>query len=160
LKFLCIPCDQPMKLRSVTGPDRGSVSLVYACETCGYGIAMLTNAHETQVVRSLGVQIGPDGAQSATAGKCPVTGMLRELEEGSATGRSTAAADAGDGATDEVPDAGDGLPWSREAGQRLDAIPQVVRPMAKLSIERFAREHGYERITEQVLDRARGHFGL
>jgi hypothetical protein len=137
-----------MQLRSANGPDRGSLSLVYACPTCGYGVAMLTNAHETQVVRSLGVQIGPEGtAGAAAAGKCPVTGMLRELEGAAATPPTAAPAAAE-------------FAWSAEARTRLEAIPEPIRPMAKTWIERFANEQGLERITEQVLDRARGHFGL
>ena len=59
MKFLCVPCDTPMKLQTVVPPDRGSLSVVYACPECGYEIAMLTNAYETQVVQSLGVRIGP-----------------------------------------------------------------------------------------------------
>ncbi|HUP25338.1 MAG TPA: PCP reductase family protein [Thermoanaerobaculia bacterium] len=156
MKFLCIPCDQQMRLRSVTGPDRGSVSLVYACESCGYGIAMLTNAHETQVVGSLGVQIGPGGEAVAGASKCPVTGMLRELDARADTAPAPTTALP----TASAPAPSDDLLWSREASQRLEAIPDLVRPMARESIERFAREHGYEQVTEQVLDRARSHFGL
>jgi predicted RNA-binding Zn-ribbon protein involved in translation (DUF1610 family) len=163
VKFLCIPCDTQMVLRSTSGPDRGSVSLVYACPTCGYGIAMLTNPHETQVVRSLGVQIAPESA--AAAGKCPVTGMLRELESaaGAPTHVMTEAAAAAPHSqpphAQEADTVGE-LPWSSDARARLEAIPELVRPMARLGVERFAREHGYERITPQVLERARSHFGL
>ena len=59
MKFLCVPCDSPMKLQTVSPPERGSLSVVYSCPECGYEIAMLTNAYETQVVQSLGVKIGP-----------------------------------------------------------------------------------------------------
>ncbi len=59
MKFLCVPCDSPMKLQSVGPPERGSLSVVYSCPECGYEMAMLTNAYETQVVQSLGVRIGP-----------------------------------------------------------------------------------------------------
>ena len=59
MKFLCVPCDTPMKLQTVVPPDRGSLSVVYSCPACGYEMAMLTNAYETQVVQSLGVRIGP-----------------------------------------------------------------------------------------------------
>ena len=79
MKFLCVPCDTPMKLQTVVPPDRGSLSVVYACPECGYEIAMLTNAYETQVVQSLGVRIGPDlGAEAAgTSGSsCPFAAML------------------------------------------------------------------------------------
>ena len=58
MKFLCVPCDSPMKLQSVGPPERGSLSVVYSCPECGYEMAMLTNAYETQVVQSLGVRIG------------------------------------------------------------------------------------------------------
>ena len=67
MKFLCVPCDSPMKLQTVGPPERGSLSVVYACPECGYEMAMLTNAYETQVVQSLGVKIGPAEAGSAAA---------------------------------------------------------------------------------------------
>ena len=60
MKFLCVPCDSPMKLQTVGPPERGSLSVVYSCPECGYEMAMLTNPFETQVVQSLGVRIGPD----------------------------------------------------------------------------------------------------
>ena len=59
MKFLCVPCDSPMKLQTVGPPERGSLSVVYSCPECGYEMAMLTNPYETQVVQSLGVRIGP-----------------------------------------------------------------------------------------------------
>jgi hypothetical protein len=86
MKFLCVPCDSPMKLQSVAPPERGSLSVVYSCPECGYEMAMLTNAYETQVVQSLGVRIGPDGGHGkrrSTRGRpgcavnCPFTAMIR-----------------------------------------------------------------------------------
>src|ERR687891_2325721 len=78
MKFLCVPCDSPMKLQSVGPPERGSLSVVYSCPECGYEMAMLTNAYETQVVQSLGVKIGPDGSTAAgTSGAgCPFTALI------------------------------------------------------------------------------------
>src|SRR5215216_5494911 len=82
MKFLCVPCDSPMKLQTIAPPERGSLSVVYACPECGYEMAMLTNAFETQMVQSLGVRIGPDNsgdASSATAmtsGKCPFAAIM------------------------------------------------------------------------------------
>ena len=87
MKFLCVPCDSPMKLQTLGPPYRGSLSIVYACPECGYEMAMLTNAYETQVVQSLGVRIGPDRlrAEDASAsqaeasaeagGRCPFSGI-------------------------------------------------------------------------------------
>src|SRR6187200_429724 len=97
MKFLCVPCDTPMKLQTVVPPDRGSLSVVYSCPACGYEMAMLTNAYETQVVQSLGVRIGPASAsaQSASARQagaapgvstegasgCPFPGMIQGRDE-------------------------------------------------------------------------------
>src|SRR6186997_1311175 len=102
MKFLCVPCDSPMKLQSVGPPERGSLSVVYSCPACGYEMAMLTNAYETQVVQSLGVRIGPAtdrlraegataslagalaeadaAAATASGGKCPFPGMIPSNE--------------------------------------------------------------------------------
>src|SRR5687767_14075792 len=76
MKFLCVPCDSPMKLESVGPPERGSLSVVYSCPECGYEMAMLTNAYETQVVQSLGVRIGPAEASAKAGGKCPFSAMI------------------------------------------------------------------------------------
>src|SRR5260221_3306666 len=83
MKFLCVPCDSPMKLQTVGPPERGSLSVVYACPECGYEMAMLTNAYETQVVQSLGVRIGPDQASAeagASGSKCPFSAMIPTTE--------------------------------------------------------------------------------
>src|SRR5262245_4155583 len=118
MKFLCVPCDQPMRLATVRPPDRGSLSVVYSCAACGYEMAMLTNPYETQVVASLGVKVGPredaaadaaaatgpaaTGAGAATSpaagalpdgdkdggGKCPFAGMIPGLMGGDAEAAS------------------------------------------------------------------------
>ena len=89
MKFLCVPCDSPMKLQTVGPPEAGSLSVVYACPECGYEMAMLTNAYETQVVQSLGVRIGPSTATGADAGArasstsgtgCPFAAMVPGME--------------------------------------------------------------------------------
>src|SRR2546421_2137920 len=89
MKFLCVPCDSPMKLQTVAPPERGSLSIVYSCPECGYEIAMLTNAYETQAVQSLGVRIGPESdskasasaAAGASAGACPFAAMIPGTED-------------------------------------------------------------------------------
>ncbi|MBZ0111225.1 MAG: PCP reductase family protein [Thermoanaerobaculia bacterium] len=55
---------------------------------------------------------------------------------------------------------GDSLQWTAEALSRLDRIPEFVRPMAKQGIEHWARDHGCDRVTEEVLERARGTMGM
>ena len=152
MKFLCVPCDSPMKLQTVGPPERGSLSIVYSCPECGYEMAMLTNAYETQVVLSLGVRIGPDigggpspgatGAAEPT--RCPFTAMIPTAE----------------GARPGQADEPISVRWTAAAEARLANIPEFVRPMARTGIERFARERGALEVDEQILDAARDFFGM
>jgi hypothetical protein len=139
-----------MKLQSVGPPERGSLSVVYACPECGYEMAMLTNAYETQVVQSLGVRIGPGTGAAAEAGTsgngCPFTAMM-PATEGATTGSEPAS----------EPIA---VRWTAAAEARLANIPAFVRPMAKTGIERFARERGALEVDEKILDAARDFFGM
>src|SRR5881394_739679 len=64
MKFLCLDCDEPMKLHSTAGPDEGSLNVTFRCPECGFRVAMLTNPFETMMVKSLGVKVG--GASGAT----------------------------------------------------------------------------------------------
>jgi len=134
-----------MTLKEVSGPDdAGSLAVVYHCGGCEQETAMLTNAHETQLVSSLGVTIGPEGE---TESKCPFTKALRE------------ASGAGESTSSESGDAGD-ISWTPEAKARLDGIPEFVRPMAKMGIEKFAKEQGASTIDEGILDSAREFMGM
>jgi hypothetical protein len=154
MKFLCVPCDSPMKLQTVGPPDRGSLSMVYACPECGYEMAMLTNAYETQVVQSLGVRIGPEGDQKASG--CPFPAMIPGNEERSQAGAPDARTLRGGVET------GESIPvrWTPAAEARLANIPEFVRPMARTGIERFARKRGALEVDEQILDAARDFFGM
>ena len=58
MKFLCLDCDEAMKLHSTAGPDEGSLTVTFRCPDCGFRVAMLTNPFETQMVKSLGVKVG------------------------------------------------------------------------------------------------------
>lgn len=157
MKFLCVPCDTPMKLQTVGPPERGSLSVVYACPACGYEMAMLTNAYETQVVQSLGVRIGPDQS-SANAG-LPADLPAVALAEVKASSK------AGCPFTGMIPAAGEKpadpiVRWTAAAEARLANIPEFVRPMAKTGIERFARERGAFEVDEKILDAAKDFFGM
>jgi hypothetical protein len=159
MKFLCVPCDSPMKLQSVGPPERGSLSVVYSCPECGYEMAMLTNAYETQIVQSLGVRIGPErehqassrlraddaSASQATSGSgCPFTAMIPETN----TARPAAAS------------ASTQVTWTAAAEARLANIPEFVRPMARIGIEKFASERGAVEVDEKILDAAKEFFGM
>ncbi len=150
MKFLCVPCDSPMKLQTVGPPERGSLSVVYSCPECGYEMAMLTNAYETQVVQSLGVRIGPgtgEEASSMSGTGCPFTAMMPAAE-------GTSETRPGQG--------GEPIPvrWTAAAEARLANIPAFVRPMARTGIEQFARERGAPEVDEKILDAARDFFGM
>ena len=147
MKFLCVPCDSPMKLQAVGPPEGGSLSVVYSCPECGYEMAMLTNAFETQLVQSLGVRIGPEaeaGASSTPGGRCPFSAMVPATEQ-------VRPAQAGE----PVP-----VRWTSGAEARLANIPAFVRPMARTGIEGFARERGVLEVDEKILDAAREFFGM
>ena len=166
MKFLCVPCDSPMKMQAVGPPERGSLSVVYSCPECGYEMAMLTNPFETQLVQSLGVRIGPERAEaSAKAGpvsstdsragtKCPFGAMIPATD-----GRGARPLDSAQGGPGE---AGSPMPvrWTTAAEARLANIPEFVRPMARTGIERFARERGVSEVDEKILDEARDFFGM
>jgi hypothetical protein len=49
----------------------------------------------------------------------------------------------------------DPVVWTVEAFDRLKAVPLVARPLARNTVERFAREHTLWRITTRVMDENR-----
>ena len=167
MKFLCVECDEPMRLQTSQGPDEGSLTVTFACPRCRRRVAMLTNPSETQLIRSLGVKVGgrtepaapfehlrsslrhqrPEAFEDApetrpeggsTAPGCPFAGMIAEQE---AQGQS-------------------GMAWSREAEARVERIPSFIRPMARKAIERYAEGKGYRTVTEEVMDEARAALGM
>jgi len=147
MKFLCVPCDSPMTLQTVGPPEGGSLSIVYSCPECGYEMAMLTNAYETQMVQSLGVRIGPatTAAAPGTSGaRCPFTAMIPGSEEARPVPAS------------EPPP----VRWTAAAEARLEKVPEFVRPMARTGIERFARDKGAPEVDDTILDAARDFFGM
>jgi hypothetical protein len=101
---------------------------------------MLTNPLETQVVTSLGVQIGPGQGDIS---KCPFSGMVQGMTEGAAPPADPTA-----------------VAWTSAALERLQRIPDFVRPMARAGIEQWAKERGLTEIDESTLDHAKDHFGM
>ena len=172
MKFLCLDCDEPMKLHSTEGPDEGSLAVTFRCPECGFRVAMLTNRFETQMVRSLGVKVGGGATPPAPfehvrtmmanpradafEGDAAKIGDDRGGESGAESGGCPFAAVVNEGAN--VTPAT--VPWTTEAEARVERIPSFIRPMARRAIERFAAEHGYATIDETVMDEARGAFGM
>jgi hypothetical protein len=48
--------------------------------------------------------------------------------------------------------ASDPIEWTHEASTRLQTVPLIARPLARNTVERFARGHGIARITTGVMD--------
>jgi hypothetical protein len=159
MKFVCIECDEPMQLEQHKGIDAdGSLSVSFRCPSCEWGVMLLINPQETQMVRSLGVKIGgrtvplqpmemvqshlvrpSEEATSESSGSgCPFSAMLQGA----------------------FPETHTGLRWSPEAEQRLERIPSFVRSMVRKGIEELAREKGYGEVTPQVMDEARERMGV
>jgi hypothetical protein len=145
MKFLCVPCNEPMSLQQVEGPDQGSLTVVFHCPQCAHRTALLTNPAETQMVKALDVTIGGESStvdpfsftrsSLAKAGGCPFAAVVREAE-------------------------GESLLWTEGAEQRLQRIPVFIRPSVKKAIEGFAREKGHGTITDAVMDEAREVIGM
>ena len=177
MKFLCVACDEAMRLQSTAGPDEGSLTVTFACPACGHRIAMLTNPWETQLVRTLGVKVG--GRASEPAPFEQVRASLAHQREAAFVEEDAgrAGAPAGTAGGPEGPGCpfaamipGFGTPaaeatssgpvWTPEAAARVERIPVFIRSMARQAIERFARERGYATITGAVMDEARTSMGM
>jgi Proto-chlorophyllide reductase 57 kD subunit len=192
MKFLCVRCDEAMKLEGVEEPEDGSLSVVFACLACGNRMAMLTNPWETQLVRALDVKIGgrsspaapmefvrsmlssgresgldtanssPPVSGVAPPTKCPFSAMANLAAQ--RTGADGEPVNRGVGESGES-ERTSGSPdyriaWSPEATNRLERIPEFIRPMIRQGIEQFAAQRGYRRISEDVMIEARVALGM
>ena len=72
----------------------------------------------------------PLPAQPVVEVRCPVTGRV------STRARTTA----------------DPIEWTQEAWARLRAVPLIARPLARNTVDRFARNHDIWRVTTRVMD--------
>ena len=52
----------------------------------------------------------------------------------------------------------EGIHWTPEAQQRLDNIPDFIRPMARREIERLVKERGGSEITAELMEEAKEKF--
>jgi Proto-chlorophyllide reductase 57 kD subunit len=242
MKFVCLNCETYMNFEKVEKPGEGSLGVFFGCPSCGAKFSMVTNPGETQMVSSLGVQLGGrtaqpqpfemtrgtlkeeaqagsgqmaaylnekiQGGQPATAsaapgktgeksgGGCPFSAMVAEmgLTSGGKPGNGvhgksefTWTPDAKEKLPafvkpmvqssveafarkqgyqtitlqvmdDSKNDSPNGMSWTPEAQQRLDNIPDFIRPMARKEIERLAQERGVVTITAQIMDDAKDKF--
>jgi Proto-chlorophyllide reductase 57 kD subunit len=167
MKFLCITCDEALRHQDTRGPEEGVMTVIFACPGCGWEMAMFTNPWETQMVRSLDVKIG-----GRTVPAEPLEMLRSSLGQGKVTSPAATSDDTprcpfadvvasayNEAQTPPEPTASSDLRWTREAEERIaQRIPSFIRPMARLGIEKYARERGYREITPQVLDEAKNIF--
>ncbi len=138
MKFLCVDCDKQMAFEERQLPGDGTLAATFKCPACGRVVAMLTNPMETQLVSSLGVEIG---------GRTVPAQPLETVREGGEP-RGDAAGP-------------NGAPtWSADAQERLARVPNFVRGMVKRIYADYAKERGIAEITPAVMDTARAELGL
>lgn len=175
MKFLCLECNTAMQFKEAATPDKGSLTAVFECPECFGEIAMHMNPWETQMLKSLDVQLG--GKSEAAQPMQMVRSFLSEKKEGvlaegydtqqASTTPMTQETEGGKCPFTSVvaeafqpkPEPTD-LVWTEEALERLQRIPSFVQSMAKAGIENFARENGHTEITGELMDTARGNFGM
>ena len=136
MKFLCVECDQQMAFGERQLPGDGTLAATFKCPKCGRVVAMLTNPMETQLVSSLGVEIG---------GRT-VPAQPFEMIEAMVTTTAPAAPAA--------------PTWSIDAQERLSRVPSFVRGMVKKIYADYAKERGIVEITPAIMDTARTELGL
>jgi len=124
-------------------PGDGTLAAAFRCPQCGRVVAMLTNPMETQLVASLGVQIG-----GRTIPAQPL-----EMVRGMVAGGKEDAFDDGKRETGNVT-------WSADAQERLARVPGFVRGMVKKIYTDYAKERGIAEVTTAVMDAARAELGL
>jgi len=150
MKFLCVDCDRQMAFAERHLPGDGTLAATFKCPACGRTVALLTNPMETQLVSSLGVEIG---------GRTVPAQPLETVRKMVATGRDDAFAE-GDEPRGHAPGSTGALSWSSDAQERLARVPNFVRGMVKKIYADYARERGIAEITPAVMDTARGELGL
>ena len=137
MKFLCVECDQQMAFGERQLPGDGTLAATFKCPKCGRVVAMLTNPMETQLVSSLGVEIG-----GRTVPAQPFEMINSMMTGGRADGPMG------------------GPTWSPDAQERLSRVPNFVRGMVKKIYADYAKERGITEITPAVMDTARAELGL
>ena len=229
MKFVCLKCETYMTFEKVEKPAEGTLGVFFECPSCQSRFSMVTNPGETQMVSSLGVQLGgrteapvplemtrggleenvsagmgqmaaylndkiqggqpaaaapaasatpaPASGESGESGGCPFSAMVAQMGLGSSGATGTAlqlqsncygrrmpkrswrnsrplcslwskvvskpmrGKMALPTVTLQVMDdsknsSTEGIHWTPEAQQRLDNIPDFIRPMARREIER------------------------
>lgn len=175
MKFVCRKCEAFMLFEEVEPVREESLGVTFECPGCHARISMVTNPGETQMVHALGVKLGgrngrlepleltrqtlknptsspeppaqPSSPASLTAeslktslGKCPFANEVAGMQEAMNSPREQE------------------LPWTPEARERLERVPDFIRPFARIAIESLARKEGRGRVDETLMDQAKDKF--
>jgi hypothetical protein len=144
MKFVCNDCQEVMEfVDNAPSDDDSSMAIIYSCPSCKRGISMVTNAGETQMVRSLGVTIGHEALG-------PSAPEPMSMIRGALTGQSTS----------EQTKAGPEPVWTEAAVKRLSAAPTFVQGMVRRLYTDYARQKGYTEITPAIMNEAREKLGM
>ncbi|ODS31688.1 MAG: putative universal stress protein, partial [Candidatus Scalindua rubra] len=135
MKFICEKCDIPFDFEMKENLSKESMKVTFCCTGCDARFSMVTNPGETHLLYSLGVNIG--GKEKAGTSKITQTAPKGKEAEGE---------------REETPI------WTPEAEERLNNVPSFVRPMAKRSVEKLAKERGCRVIDAALMDEARDKF--
>ena len=141
MKFVCLPCDEVMAFAERQLPGDGTLTAIFTCPGCKREMAMLTNPMETQLVTSLGVEIG---------GRTVPQQPMEQTRMGLESPREDAFE-----APATPPAASGPVTWSTEATERLENVPRFVRGMVKRIYAEYAMEREISVITPEIMDRAR-----
>ena len=178
MKFVCMKCETYMNFEKVEKPGEGSLGVFFGCPSCGARFTMVTNPGETQMVSSLGVQLGGrtaaaepfemtrGGLRGEGPGQAEMANYLNEhygdnpvstpgtesSEKKSGCPFSAVVAQMGLGSSTDAKATMSEFVWTPDALDRLEKTPSFVRPMVKGTIEAYARKQGYTKITLQVMD--------
>src|SRR5205807_1011502 len=93
-------------------------------------LAEVKAQEQLRATKVLGHDADPVAASPETEVRCPVTGAV--------TRRPRVVTDP--------------IVWTEEAWQRLQLVPLIARPLARNTVERFARGHDIWRVTTAVMD--------
>lgn len=139
MKFLCVACNRAMEFLEKDDPGDGTLAVAFRCEQCGTEIAMLTNPGETQLVQSLGVNIGHERIAPEP---------MRLVRDRLAHGEEVAAEEGWEPV------------WTEAAERRLAAAPGFVQGMVRRLYTDYARRQGYREITPKIMNEAREALGM
>ncbi|MBW8011512.1 MAG: hypothetical protein FVQ83_09785 [Chloroflexi bacterium] len=137
MKFLCIPCNEPMKLEENGSENGNGLNLAFKCPKCEHNVSMLTNSGEAQLVKSLGVQFGKDKSSYK-----PMATLRSSLTQSKI----------------QQPILDSTLPepvWTSEAEERLAQHPKFVQPVIRKTYNDYARSLGLAEITLEFMDNAK-----